>query len=220
MNVMPGQEIEHDWYHRPLPRNIDLRPGAFVETAFSFAAFASKENPGLILAEAAGVYGNATFIVGPAGRIDIGPYTCLNASYLICDVAISIGAHCLLGWGAVLTDTWPAAGTSRQVRREAIRAAASHPNHVLPPAAAPRKIVVEDNVWVGFDAVILPGVRLGRGCIIGSRTTIAQDVPPYAVVAGDPPRLIRWLTADDTPEARQHALKTYSRDVPQGASDR
>jgi acetyltransferase-like isoleucine patch superfamily enzyme len=213
MNAMPGQQVENDWFQRPLPSNIELGPGAYVESAFSFSAFASQEKPGLILGEAAGVYDYATFIVGPAGRIDIGPYTCLNASYLICNDRISIGAHCLVGWGAVLTDTWPGADAPREARRAAIRAAASHPNRVLPPAAPPRQIVVQDNVWIGFDAVILPGVRLGRGCIIGSRTPIAQNVPPYAVVAGDPPRLIRWLTPDDSPEARHRALREYSRDL-------
>jgi acetyltransferase-like isoleucine patch superfamily enzyme len=213
MSAKPGHAIESDWFRQPLPLNMALHPSAYVESAFSFSAFASQQTPGLILAEAAGVYDFATFIVGPEGRIDIGAYTCLNASYLISDVGISIGAHCLVGWGAVLTDTWPGVNTPREARRAAIRASATHPRRLLPPPTPPRKIIVEDNVWIGFDAVVLPGVRLGRGCIIGSRTSIAQDVPPYAVVAGNPPRLIRWLTPDDTPEARQRALREHSRDV-------
>lgn len=211
MRTVPGQPIENDWFDRPLPPNILLRPDAYLESAFSFSAFASREESGLILGEAAGVYDYATFIVGPAGRIEIGPYSCLNASYLICDAEISIGAHCLVGWGAVLTDTWPGPQTPPQARRAAIQAAARHPDRVLPPAAAPRRIVIEDNVWVGFDAVVLPGVRLGRGCIVGCRTPIGQDVPPYAVVAGNPPRLLRSLAPDDTPEARLRALRDHSR---------
>jgi acetyltransferase-like isoleucine patch superfamily enzyme len=212
MSIVPGQPIENDWFQRPLPPNIELHPSAYLESAFSFSGFASRRNPGLVLAEAAGVYDYATFIVGPGGRIDVGPYSCLNACYLVCNGFISIGAHCLVGWGAVLTDTWPGPAP-REARRGVIRAAAGHPERVLPPAAPPRDIVLEDNVWVGFDAVILPGVRVGRGSVVGCRTTVAEDVPPYAVVAGSPPRLIRRLPPDDTSQARLQALREYSRDA-------
>lgn len=212
MMPTPGQNIENDWFQRPLPTNIELHPGAHVESAFSFAAFASEQQPGLRFAEAAGIYDHASFIVGPAGRVEIGPYSCLNACYLICNQSITIGAHCLVGWGAVLIDCWPDNSVTRETRRAAIRSAALHPNRVLTTPGQVRGIVVEDNVWIGFDAVILPGVRLGRGSVIGSRTPVAEDVPPYVVVAGDPPRLIRTLPPDDTDEARQHALEEYSVD--------
>jgi acetyltransferase-like isoleucine patch superfamily enzyme len=59
--------------------------------------------------------------------------------------------------------------------------------------------------------VILPGVTLGRGCIVGSRTIVADDVAPYAVVVGDPARVVRYLDADDTPEARQAILLQHGR---------
>jgi maltose O-acetyltransferase len=213
MSIVPGQPIDNDWFQRPLPPNIELHPRSYVESAFSFSGFASYRNPGLRLAEAAGVYDYATFIVGPNGRIDIGRYSCLNACYLICNGSISIGDHCLVGWGAILTDSWPGSSARREVRRAAMRAAARHPERVLPPPAPPQEVVLEDNVWVGFDAVILPGVRLGQGCVVGCRTTVAEDVPPYAVVAGSPPRLIRRLPPDDTPQARWQALREYSRDI-------
>jgi acetyltransferase-like isoleucine patch superfamily enzyme len=54
-------------------------------------------------------------------------------------------------------------------------------------------VIIEDNAWVGFGAVILPGVTLGTGCVVGCKTIVAEDVPPYAIVAGDPPRIIRYL---------------------------
>ena len=45
--------------------------------------------------------------------------------------------------------------------------------------------------------MILPGVTLGTGCVVGCKVAIAEDVPPYAVVAGDPPRLVRFLDPPD-----------------------
>jgi acetyltransferase-like isoleucine patch superfamily enzyme len=48
---------------------------------------------------------------------------------------------------------------------------------------------------VGTNAVILPGVTVGRGSIVGAGAVVTQDVPPFAVVAGVPARLIRWRTS-------------------------
>jgi len=55
--------------------------------------------------------------------------------------------------------------------------------------AAP--VVVEDDVWIGEAAIIRRGVTLGRGCVVGAMSFVNRDVPPYAVVAGVPARIIR-----------------------------
>ena len=52
-------------------------------------------------------------------------------------------------------------------------------------------IVLGNDVWVGFEAVILAGVTIGDGAIIGARAVVTRDVPPYAIVGGVPARLIR-----------------------------
>lgn len=57
--------------------------------------------------------------------------------------------------------------------------------------------VVGNDVWIGQDATILPGVRIGDGAIVGARSVVSRDVPPYAVVAGNPARLVRQRF-DDT----------------------
>lgn len=62
-----------------------------------------------------------------------------------------------------------------------------------PRSALPLKgdTVVGNDVWIGQHATILPGVRIGDGAIVGARSVVSRDVPPYAVVAGNPARLIR-----------------------------
>jgi maltose O-acetyltransferase len=54
-----------------------------------------------------------------------------------------------------------------------------------------REIVIEDDVWIGQRAVILPGVRLGKGCVVGACAVVSRDVPPYAVVVGNPARVVK-----------------------------
>ncbi len=51
-------------------------------------------------------------------------------------------------------------------------------------------IVIEDDVWIGFGAAILPGVRIGKGAVIGAKTVVTHDVQPYAIMVGNPARLV------------------------------
>jgi acetyltransferase-like isoleucine patch superfamily enzyme len=205
--------LEYDWYAGGIPANVRLGEHVYIDTAYGFAPFHSEHDPGLALGHASGAYDRTTFVVGPHGRIDVGAYTVLNGAYLVCNGRIRVGDHCLLAWGSVLTDTWPSDAGSLPVnlRREVMCAAANDPTRSLPVFAEPRAVVLEDNVWVGFDAVVLPGVRLGRGSVVGCKTVVAADVPPYAVVVGSPARVVRHLDADDTEEERARALREYAR---------
>ena len=53
-------------------------------------------------------------------------------------------------------------------------------------------IVIEDDVWIGGHVIVLPGVRIGKGAIIGAGAVVTKDVPEYAIVAGNPARIIRF----------------------------
>lgn len=57
--------------------------------------------------------------------------------------------------------------------------------------------VVGNDVWIGQNATILPGVRIGDGAIIGANSTVGSDVEPYTIVAGNPARVIRKRFDDE-----------------------
>lgn len=59
-------------------------------------------------------------------------------------------------------------------------------------ASSKGAIVVEDDVWIGNNCTILSGVRVGRGAVIGTGSVIAKDVPPYAIVVGNPASVIKY----------------------------
>jgi virginiamycin A acetyltransferase len=54
-----------------------------------------------------------------------------------------------------------------------------------------RDTVIGHDVWIGHDAAIMPGVRIGAGAIVAAASVVARDVPPYAVVGGNPAAVIR-----------------------------
>lgn len=57
-------------------------------------------------------------------------------------------------------------------------------------------VIIGNDVWIGTRAVILPGVIIGDGAIVGAGAVVTHDIPPYAIVAGSPARIIRHRYSD------------------------
>jgi acetyltransferase-like isoleucine patch superfamily enzyme len=75
----------------------------------------------------------------------------------------------------------------------------SHPNRSRIRGFAPVSegaIVIEEDAWLGAGCVVLPGVRIGRGAVVGANSVVVSDVPPLHVVAGHPARTIRELVPE------------------------
>lgn len=89
----------------------------------------------------------------------------------------------------------------------------------------PKRVIIENDVWIGRSAIVLPGRKVGHGAVVGAGAVVTKDVPAYAIVAGNPARIIRyrfeesiiqrllktrwWEFADD----RLHDLGPYFNDV-------
>jgi acetyltransferase-like isoleucine patch superfamily enzyme len=73
-------------------------------------------------------------------------------------------------------------------------------NHVYKDAKVPirlqghvaKPVVIEDDVWIGAGAIILAGVRVGRGAVVGAGSVVTKDVPAFGVVVGNPARFVRF----------------------------
>ncbi len=204
--------IDDDWYSRGIPSNVAIAKNVYIDTSYGFAGFHSTQEEALFIDEASGCYDRSSLIVSEEGKIKVGKFTILNGTTLICKKQIIIGNHCMLAWGSVLTDSWVDASLlSIEARRILLKRSAEDPLRRYPFFGEALPIVLEDNCWVGFDSVILPGVRLGRGCVVGCKTIVDRDVPPYAVVTGSPTRIVRYLNANDTENVRQQALREYTK---------
>lgn len=74
------------------------------------------------------------------------------------------------------------------------------------PAKKAERLVVEDDVWIGYGAVVLSGTTVARGAVVAAGAVVHRSVPPYAVVAGVPARVVGWRFTDDEIERHEAAL--------------
>lgn len=122
----------------------------------------------------------------PTGRIEIGSYCYIGDHTRIWSaVGIKIGNHVLISHSTNIHDN-DAHPQSAPARRCHV-VAGLNPDMTEVDMAP---IVIEDDVWIGFNAAIMKGVTIGKGAIIGAATMITKDVPPYAIMVGNPARQV------------------------------
>ena len=191
--------IPWDWYPGSIPDNVILGDDAYVETSFSFYLYRSEAEVGVRIGRGASTYLGTMFDVGPRGRVSLGDFALVHGARIICDQEIEIGDYALVSWNVVLMDSYrvPIDPTERRSELERVpRRAARY----IDAEVAARPIRIGKNVWIGFESCVLPGVTIGEGSIVGARSVVVEDVPPYTIVAGNPARVIRRIAAE---EARQ-----------------
>jgi acetyltransferase-like isoleucine patch superfamily enzyme len=188
-----ARRIPGDWFDGTIPDNVSLEETACLETAFYFAEYCSQAEVGVRLGRGASAYGGTMFDVGPKGQVEVGEFTLLNGVRIICEGHVEIGSHCLISWNTVLMDSYRVP-TSAEDRRRCLQLFARQTARKWTCQAPARPVRLENNVWIGFGSCVLPGVTIGEGSVVGARSVVAEDVPPYTVVAGNPARIIRHLS--------------------------
>ena len=124
------------------------------------------------------------------GRIEIGDDCFVGEGSRIWSAhSITIGSRVLISHAVNVHDTnsHSISAASRHAHMTAIRST-GHPETLSDVADSP--VVVEDDVWIGFNAVVLKGVRIGQGSIIGAAALISKNVAPYSLMVGNPARCV------------------------------
>ena len=191
-----SRTLEWDWYPGTIPDNVVIDETAYVETSFSFYLYRSELPEGVRYGRGASTYLGTMFDVGPRGRVELGAYALVHGARIICDAEVIIGDYALISWNVVFMDTYRLPQDARE-RRKALERVRAHPLRIGAADVPARPIRVERNVWIGFDACVLPGVTIGEGSIVGAKSVVTQSVPPFTVVAGNPARIIRQLDANE-----------------------
>ena len=142
----------------------------------------------------------------PKGNVWIGKHTSgipFIMSYSKTDRVI-IGKYCSIAAGVIMipsvghvppqkyrnyrVSTYPLARLSKK---------GWQPQYSLPNEGKGNFVIVGNDVWIGAGAIILSGIGIGDGAIIGAGAVVTRDVPPYAVVAGVPARIVKFRYTKD-----------------------
>ena len=59
-----------------------------------------------------------------------------------------------------------------------------------------KPIIIGNNVWLGFDVVVLKGVTIGDGAIIGAKSVVTRDIPAWSIAAGNPAQVVKYIPED------------------------
>jgi acetyltransferase-like isoleucine patch superfamily enzyme len=126
----------------------------------------------------------------PGASVSIGNNTFIGSSTIICAEGIEIGDDVLISWGCFIVDHNSHALLWNDRRNDVKN---WYVGEKTWDNVVSKKVKIGDRSWIGFNALVLKGVCIGEGAVVGAGSVVTKDVPPYAVVGGNPARVIKVL---------------------------
>ena len=132
-------------------------------------------------------------LISTDSRVSVGRYTYGNPQFMLWDQSerIQVGSFCsiasevvIFGGGEHRTD-WITTFPLRIAFDDPLAGKDGHPD-------SKGFTKIGNDVWIGFRALVLSGVNIGDGAVIAAGAVVASDVPPYAIVVGNPAKVIRY----------------------------
>jgi acetyltransferase-like isoleucine patch superfamily enzyme len=181
------------WIDGTLPANVRLGRNTLITAEFAFKRFHSIRDPALRIGDHCTMDG-VHFALGEQGEVEIGDYCYFTNAVLLCEANLRIGRYVVIGWNATIVDTdfHPIAPAERIADALACSPLGRAQSLSRPPIAK-LPVVIEDDVWIGPNATILKGVRVGTGAFIDAGAVVTRDVPPRCRVIGNPAQIITEL---------------------------
>ena len=135
-----------------------------------------------LLGKSENAFINPPFYCDYGSHIEVGKNFFANYNCTIIDVAkVTIGDNCQMAPNVAIYT-------------------AGHPLHPVSRNSLYEygiSVTISDNVWIGGNTVILPGVHIGSNTVIGAGSVVTKDIPDWVVAAGNPCRVIKKITEDD-----------------------
>ncbi len=114
----------------------------------------------------------------PGAEIRIGAQTRIAGACIHARRSITIGQRCLIAGNCQIIDSNGHDLSFPNVENRLNTAGSSYP------------VVIEDDVWIGANSIVLPGVRIGRGAVIGANSVVSANLPPMVVARGNPAEVV------------------------------
>ena len=168
-----------------------------LNTAYNATFEDQREEREEILSRLLGEMGEGCFLQGPiffhyGCHTRLGKNVFINFNFTAQDDAfITIGDNCNFGPNvSIVTPVHPMLPEERRTMLNEN----GEPKHLV----YARPVVIGKDCWFGANVVVCPGVTIGDGCVIGAGAVVTRDIPPMTFAAGNPARVIRELTEQDS----------------------
>lgn len=134
------------------------------------------------------------------GKVTIGDNVYIGDANFISRCGITVGNNVTMAWGIYIYDhdAHSVIWEERKYDNERCYHDYIHHDQNLNyskdwSVVKTKEIIIENNVWIGFDSLILKGVTIGEGAVVAAKSVVTKDVPSYTLVAGNPAQIIKAL---------------------------
>ena len=186
------------WNRRKYRNNLEINPSTCLQRSFSVNFMVPPQDRVYVKIGIRGIINTQIIFESQDGVVEIGDRAYIGGCKIICRNRVTIGSDVTMAWGITIYDHnshsldwrqrakvvehfYKTYGTARCFEELDWTGVTSSP------------IVIEDKVWIGFDAVLLKGVRVGEGAIIAACSVVTHDVEPYTIVAGNPAVVVKRI---------------------------
>jgi len=162
--ITPGEKIPGDWFPGIVPSNIVCDENSVIDSSFCFKHYFSTLPVGARIGRNVTIW-RASLAPEAGALIEIGDYCYIANAALACSSRITIGSYVHIAGGVTITDSdfHPISPGDRMADSVALSPIG---NRKIRPNIGVKPVEIEDDVWIGFNATILKGVRIGRGSVV------------------------------------------------------
>nr|WP_066354376.1 CatB-related O-acetyltransferase [Aliarcobacter skirrowii] len=123
---------------------------------------------------------------------EVGKYSSLGRYSKITHT--KIGKYCSISWDTTIN------AVGHEIHKLTTHSFARRPDlgfGVKKDGRRYQKVIIKNDVWIGANSVIMPGITIGNGAIIGAGAVVTKDVPDYAIVVGVPAKIVKYRFEED-----------------------
>ena len=167
-----------------MPKNIVVGKNVRFDSSHLFKKFFSILPVGLQVGDNVTLY-MSSLATEKEGYIEIGNYSYLSNATIVCHTKVIIGQYVFIAGGATIVDSdfHPIDAANRLIDTVAISTIGYKSKR---PTFGSSPVIIEDDVWIGYNATILKGVTIGKGSIIQPGALVSKSVPSGSIVSGNP----------------------------------
>ena len=182
--LKPGLKIEGDWHNFPIPMNIEVGTDTVIDSSFCFKKYFSELPVGLKIGNHVTLQ-STEFGLDKKAYMEIGDYSYISSACIAASEKIIIGKYVFIAGGVTIVDTDfhpldPAQRMKDTVAVSTVGDKSRRPQFDTAP------VIIEDGVWIGYNATILKGVTIGKNSVVQPGSLITKNIPSNSIVSGNP----------------------------------